>query len=158
LRKLGHLPTHCRLWHLQVPIFELPPRRKVVWVWICVSWTKTRRRLSVVYRYKLTICQCYCGHGGMKVSVDPCPRCGVQRCPNCETQRFNTRSHEYTTRFGVEEEREVGRRNHEQRGNQWGLTALPNNSASDDTWVGGLRCPTIPNIKSLIQFATVYIS
>ncbi|UPK97913.1 hypothetical protein LCI18_008848 [Fusarium solani-melongenae] len=71
------------LWHIQVPIFETPPRRKVVWVWICVS--------SGRQQIKLTIHQCYCGHGGMKVSVDPCPRCGVQRCPNCETQRFNTR-------------------------------------------------------------------
>ncbi|KAK2136379.1 hypothetical protein NOF04DRAFT_1001920 [Fusarium oxysporum II5] len=47
-----------------------PPRRKVVWIWFC----------------------CCCGHGGMKVSVDPCPRCGIPRCPNCDTQRYNTRS------------------------------------------------------------------
>lgn len=73
--------------------------------------------LPVVNRYKLIIRQCYCGHGGMKVSVDPCPRCGVQRCPNCETQRFNTR-YEYITRFGIEGEREVERHNHEQQDNQ----------------------------------------
>ncbi|RSL64954.1 hypothetical protein CEP54_004425 [Fusarium duplospermum] len=56
-------PTVCP------PFRELPPRRKVVWVWIC----------------------CCCGHGGMKVSVDPCPNCGIPRCPNCTTQRLNIR-------------------------------------------------------------------
>lgn len=35
--------------------------------------------------------QCCCGHGGMKVSVDPCPHCGIARCPNCNTQRFHIR-------------------------------------------------------------------
>ncbi|KAH7155617.1 hypothetical protein B0J13DRAFT_230234 [Dactylonectria estremocensis] len=54
---------------LPLPIHELPPRRKVVWIWIC----------------------CCCGHGGMKVSVDPCPHCGIPRCPNCNTQRFHIR-------------------------------------------------------------------
>lgn len=59
---------------LPVPIRELPPRRKVVWIWIC----------------------CCCGHGGMKVSVDPCPHCGIPRCPTCHTQRYNIRgSDEY---------------------------------------------------------------
>lgn len=68
-------PTNCLveaqaapLSDAEVPIQELA-RRKVVWVWIC----------------------CCCGHGGMKVSVDPCPRCGVPRCPSCDTQRINTR-------------------------------------------------------------------
>ncbi|CZR33597.1 uncharacterized protein FPRO_01673 [Fusarium proliferatum ET1] len=49
-----------------VPIHELAPRRKVVWVWVC----------------------CQCGTSGMKVSVDPCPCCGNYRCPNCATRRF----------------------------------------------------------------------
>ncbi|KAH7219299.1 hypothetical protein DER44DRAFT_84733 [Fusarium oxysporum] len=48
---------------------ELPPRRKVVWIWIC----------------------CQCGHGGMKVNIDPCPYCSTPRCPNCETQRLQGR-------------------------------------------------------------------
>ncbi|OBS27123.1 hypothetical protein FPOA_01064 [Fusarium poae] len=54
----------------QIPISEIAPRRKVVWVWIC----------------------CVCGYGGMKVSVDPCPNCCNPRCPNCDTRRINTRS------------------------------------------------------------------
>ncbi|KAH7256403.1 hypothetical protein BKA59DRAFT_71877 [Fusarium tricinctum] len=60
---------HARLWSQPVPYREQPPRRKVVWIWVC----------------------CCCGNGGMKVSVDPCPYCGIPRCPNCGTQRYNTR-------------------------------------------------------------------
>lgn len=52
-----------------LPFRELPPRRKVVWIWIC----------------------CCCRHEGMKVSVDPCPHCGIPRCPNCNTQRLHIR-------------------------------------------------------------------
>ncbi|KAK2691886.1 hypothetical protein QWA68_009112 [Fusarium oxysporum] len=55
-----------RTW---IPFRELPSRRKVVWIWTC----------------------CVCGQGGMKISVDPCFRCGFDRCPNCETRRANTR-------------------------------------------------------------------
>lgn len=59
------------LFYPQIPIVDIAPRRKVVWVWIC----------------------CVCGYGGMKVSVDPCPNCCNPRCPNCDTRRINTRSH-----------------------------------------------------------------
>ncbi|KAH7126499.1 hypothetical protein B0J13DRAFT_565570 [Dactylonectria estremocensis] len=77
LRFQPSLPTFCLLDESEtpppprqtLPIWELPPRRKVVWIWIC----------------------CYCGHGGMKVSVDPCPRCSTPRCPTCHIQRFNVR-------------------------------------------------------------------
>ncbi|KAM5525898.1 hypothetical protein FOXYSP1_01942 [Fusarium oxysporum f. sp. phaseoli] len=48
---------------------EKPSRRKVIWIWFC----------------------CSCGNGGMKVSTDPCPRCGIPRCVNCDTQRLYTR-------------------------------------------------------------------
>ncbi|EWZ86970.1 hypothetical protein FOWG_10432 [Fusarium oxysporum f. sp. lycopersici MN25] len=62
--------SEAQLLVSSTPYRVRPPRRKVVWIWFC----------------------CCCGHGGMKVSVDPCPRCGVPRCPNCDTQRYNTRS------------------------------------------------------------------
>ncbi|KAH7256401.1 hypothetical protein BKA59DRAFT_467397 [Fusarium tricinctum] len=52
-----------------VPVKQLPPRKKAVWIWAC----------------------CVCGNGGMKVSVDPCPYCGTPRCPNCDTRRANAR-------------------------------------------------------------------
>ncbi|CVK84648.1 uncharacterized protein FMAN_01600 [Fusarium mangiferae] len=55
--------------YFQTPFNELAPRKKVVYVWIC----------------------CQCGHGGMKITVDPCPYCGVPRCANCDTRRFNSR-------------------------------------------------------------------
>ncbi|KAG7001762.1 Protein SERAC1 [Fusarium oxysporum f. sp. conglutinans] len=59
-----------------LPINELPPQRKVVYVWVC----------------------CCCGQGGMKVGVGPCPVCGVPRCPNCPTQRnSNCDFHEIDT-------------------------------------------------------------
>ncbi|KAI3572140.1 hypothetical protein IWW34DRAFT_824446 [Fusarium oxysporum f. sp. albedinis] len=59
-----------------LPLNELPPQRKVVYVWVC----------------------CCCGQGGMKVGVVPCPVCGVPRCPNCPTQRnSNCDFHEIDT-------------------------------------------------------------
>ncbi|KAH7175760.1 hypothetical protein EDB81DRAFT_770941 [Dactylonectria macrodidyma] len=56
--------------HFLQPIRELPPRRKVVWVWTC----------------------CNCGNGGMKISVDPCPYCRIPRCPNCSTRKLTIRA------------------------------------------------------------------
>lgn len=112
------------------------------------------------------------------MSVDPCPRCGVQRCPNCETQRFNTR-YEYITRLSNEGGHEVEGHIHEQQDNQGmpltrlmtvdlpsqpedangtSLAATLSNSECDDTGVRGLHCPIIPKINSLIQFVAVQIS
>ncbi|KAH7007423.1 hypothetical protein EDB80DRAFT_684659 [Ilyonectria destructans] len=59
--------------HRALPIRELPPRRgKVVNIWTCSR-------------------QCICGVGGMKVSVEPCPQCGIARCPSCRVDRVRFR-------------------------------------------------------------------
>ena len=39
----------------------------------------------------------------MKVSVDPCPRCGFPRCPNCDTQRLNFRGAQGTLSLDLRE-------------------------------------------------------
>ncbi|KAJ9428220.1 hypothetical protein QL093DRAFT_2129619 [Fusarium oxysporum] len=75
----SYLRKPTQAWTSQVslvPRFSLGknslPRnvRRAVWIWIC----------------------CQCGHGGMKVSVDPCPYCSTPRCPNCETRRVHGRA------------------------------------------------------------------
>ncbi|KAH8666240.1 hypothetical protein BGZ61DRAFT_121888 [Ilyonectria robusta] len=53
-----------------LPIRELAGRGKVTWIWDC----------------------CQCGQAGLRVSVDPCPRCNTQRCPFCTTKRLRVRS------------------------------------------------------------------
>ncbi|KAH6974294.1 hypothetical protein BKA56DRAFT_659033 [Ilyonectria sp. MPI-CAGE-AT-0026] len=52
-----------------LPIRELAGRGKVTWIWDC----------------------CQCGQAGLRVSVDPCPRCNTQRCPFCTTKRLRVR-------------------------------------------------------------------
>ncbi|KAF5603050.1 arginyl-trna synthetase [Fusarium pseudocircinatum] len=52
---IGGLKAAPPSLYFQTPFNELAPRKKVVYVWIC----------------------CQCGHGGMKITVDPCPYCGI---------------------------------------------------------------------------------
>lgn len=58
---------------------------------LLVSSTPALLLVLEMYIYLLTLPQCQCGHGGMKITVDPCPYCGVPRCANCDTRRFNSR-------------------------------------------------------------------
>lgn len=89
--RTGHL---LRTW---TPLREVPPRRKVVWIWTCVGersgliHSPSYETHTFVPIELTSTCQCICGQGGMKINVDPCFSCGFDRCPNCETRRVNSR-------------------------------------------------------------------
>lgn len=69
-----------------IPIKSVPPRRRFVWVWSCVSIFTLPCPFLL-----LTLTKCSCGQNRIGISTQDCTYCGVPRCANCVVQKISTR-------------------------------------------------------------------
>lgn len=94
-RQIPELPFSIYSLHLptpnSIPIISVPPRRKYVWVWTCVSITSYFHFCTRCPGQLLTPTKCACEHTRIGISTQYCPFCGVSRCANCAVQKVTTR-------------------------------------------------------------------
>ncbi|KAH7269392.1 uncharacterized protein BKA55DRAFT_7768 [Fusarium redolens] len=97
-RHISRLLSHTaepRILSCSSGVYLLQKKRHILASLLCRVSLSNSTGSSCSYLKKPTqawTSQCQCGHGGMKVSVDPCPYCNIPRCPNCETRRVHGRS------------------------------------------------------------------